>query len=204
MTPCTLCNHFGCICFRLHMLGKSSDKLPYNIVYVLDDDNGSVCERCCVYQDLNVTELGFETAYLTTHDKQDFYNHVGYDFCQPVVSLGSASTLLSEEMMDRLFGKMSTSADDLRHSRLNSVENIKPRKTSECLPSVTVPVLPPPPAPMPPPPPPPSTPMPPPPPPPSTPMSPPPAAPVTTPTGDVKGLQCSGNVYWMKKSLVAT
>jgi len=26
------------------MLGKSSDKLPYNIVYVLDDDNGSVCE----------------------------------------------------------------------------------------------------------------------------------------------------------------
>jgi len=43
--------------------------------------------------------LGFETAYLTTHDKQDFYSHVGYDFCQPVVSLGSASTLLSEEMV---------------------------------------------------------------------------------------------------------
>ena len=26
------------------MLGKSSDKLPYNIVYVLDADNGSSCE----------------------------------------------------------------------------------------------------------------------------------------------------------------
>ena len=44
ITPCTLCNDVGCICFRLHMLGKSSDKLPYNIVYVLDEDNGSSCD----------------------------------------------------------------------------------------------------------------------------------------------------------------
>ncbi|CAG2221464.1 unnamed protein product [Mytilus edulis] len=31
---------------------------------------------------------GFETMYLSTHDKQDFYQHVGYSFCKPVVSCG--------------------------------------------------------------------------------------------------------------------
>ena len=47
----------------------------------------------------SVARLGFEVAYLTTHNKVDFYSHVGYAFCQPVVSLGSASTLLSDKMV---------------------------------------------------------------------------------------------------------
>ena len=47
----------------------------------------------------SVSRLGFEVAYLTTHDKVDFYGHVGYAFCPPVVSLGSASSLLSDKMV---------------------------------------------------------------------------------------------------------
>ncbi len=43
--------------------------------------------------------LGYTTVYLTTHDKQDFYAHVGYTYCDPVVSLGSASSLLSSDQV---------------------------------------------------------------------------------------------------------
>ena len=30
------------------------------------------------------TRLGIQTMYLTTHDKQDFYSHIGYTYCDPV------------------------------------------------------------------------------------------------------------------------
>ena len=40
--------------------------------------------------------------YLTTHDKQDFYGHLGYEFCDPVVYLGGASTLLSNDQVLKL------------------------------------------------------------------------------------------------------
>ena len=46
-----------------------------------------------------IFRLGYNTMYLTTHDKQDFYGHLGYEFCDPVVSLGGASTLLSNEQV---------------------------------------------------------------------------------------------------------
>ena len=28
--------------------------------------------------------------YLTTHDKQEFYRHLGYEFCSPIVSFDSS------------------------------------------------------------------------------------------------------------------
>ena len=28
--------------------------------------------------------------YLTTHDKQDFYRHLGYEFCSPIICFDSA------------------------------------------------------------------------------------------------------------------
>jgi len=54
-------------------------------------------------------KLGITTLYLGTHDKQAFYEHVGYELCQPVVSLGSASTLLSCDKFAQLLEKMSPS-----------------------------------------------------------------------------------------------
>jgi hypothetical protein len=47
--------------------------------------------------------LGLSVLYLTTHDKQGFYKHLGYVYCQPIVSLGSASGLLSEELVNVKF-----------------------------------------------------------------------------------------------------
>ena len=53
--------------------------------------------------------LGLSVLYLCTHDKQDFYRHLGYQFCSPVLSFGSASNILSERQVNALIGiKMST------------------------------------------------------------------------------------------------
>ena len=41
--------------------------------------------------------LGYKQAYLTTRDKNEFYAHLGYEYCEPIISLGSASQLLSDE-----------------------------------------------------------------------------------------------------------
>jgi len=46
--------------------------------------------------------LGLTVLYLTTHDKQGFYQHVGYQFCAPIVSVGSATGLLSEEQVNQI------------------------------------------------------------------------------------------------------
>jgi len=43
--------------------------------------------------------LGLTVLYLCTHDKQDFYQHLGYQFCAPVLSFGSASNILSEHQV---------------------------------------------------------------------------------------------------------
>ncbi|XP_007888426.1 wiskott-Aldrich syndrome protein family member 2-like [Callorhinchus milii] len=45
---------------------------------------------------------GFKTLYLTTHDKQYFYFHLGYTLCKPVQNAGSMTTFVSMEMLERL------------------------------------------------------------------------------------------------------
>ncbi|KAK3599154.1 hypothetical protein CHS0354_040988 [Potamilus streckersoni] len=48
-----------------------------------------------------VKRKGYEWMYLTTHDKQDFYKHLGYEFCNPVISLGFNAHLLPDHMIQR-------------------------------------------------------------------------------------------------------
>ncbi|ELU02891.1 hypothetical protein CAPTEDRAFT_169672 [Capitella teleta] len=62
--------------------------------------------------ELQSVRRGFTEAYLTTHDKQNFYAHLGYEYCSPVVTLGSASNLLSEHMCEKLFSKKETLLKD--------------------------------------------------------------------------------------------
>ena len=40
------------------------------------------CERLAV-------QLGFTAAFLSTHDKQEFYQKLGYEICQPVCHYGT-------------------------------------------------------------------------------------------------------------------
>lgn len=36
-------------------------------------------------------EMGFSTAFLSTHDQQGFYGKLGYDFCEPICHYGSVA-----------------------------------------------------------------------------------------------------------------
>lgn len=55
---------------------------------------------------------GFKTMYLSTHDKQDFYQHVGYCFCKQVVSCGAQSSNLPKHFVSIIF--------QVHYSKLNS------------------------------------------------------------------------------------
>ncbi|XP_077307650.1 N-alpha-acetyltransferase 80 [Lithobates pipiens] len=41
---------------------------------------------------------GFRNLYLTTHDKQDFYYHLGYRLTEPVQNMGRLGSLVSQKM----------------------------------------------------------------------------------------------------------
>lgn len=44
---------------------------------------------------------GITTLYLSTHDKQDFYKHLGYKFCEPIVSFGVNTDNLPEGFLQK-------------------------------------------------------------------------------------------------------
>ncbi|GFU09672.1 n-alpha-acetyltransferase 80 [Nephila pilipes] len=69
---------------------------------VLEDDNGCWIESVVIAENrrnkgygkylMTETEeyakkLNFSTAYLSTHDQQGFYEHLGYVYCEPVSSI---------------------------------------------------------------------------------------------------------------------
>lgn len=117
---------------RIHSLEKSCDNFPVNLVLVDDKDvtighsRLSLVvgrEKSCFIESVVVKKAlrgkglgkflmqeteefakraGFTTAYLTTHDKQDFYQHIGYQFCKPIVSCGALSPSLPQTFLDRL------------------------------------------------------------------------------------------------------
>lgn len=47
---------------------------------------------------------GYKVMYLTTHDKQKFYEHLGYEYCSPVVTFGS--DILPEQLANKLMGSL--------------------------------------------------------------------------------------------------
>jgi hypothetical protein len=60
---------------------------------------------------------GQTVLYLSTHDKQDFYRHVGYEECESVTSLGANGSKLSKTQLSGLlgaFGGKQTQANDPR------------------------------------------------------------------------------------------
>jgi hypothetical protein len=50
----------------------------------------------------HAVKIGLTKLYLCTYDKQSFYQHLGYKFCRPIVTFGSASGLLPEDQRVRV------------------------------------------------------------------------------------------------------
>lgn len=57
---------------------------------------------------------GYKIMYLTTHDKQDFYKHLGYEFCSPIISFDSS--IVPEHLAQKLLGNMNLSAGDATYT----------------------------------------------------------------------------------------
>ncbi|KAM4652006.1 N-alpha-acetyltransferase 80 [Discoglossus pictus] len=124
---------------------------------------------------------GFRNIYLTTHDKQDFYSHLGYSLTEPVQNMGNLGALLPLGMLQSMVTPRADLTPPLttQESTLSADTIVSSTAPAPIPPSLSsAPVLPPPllpSAPVPPPPPLPSSPVPPPPPPlPSSPVPPPP------------------------------
>ncbi|XP_013420084.1 N-acetyltransferase 6 isoform X1 [Lingula anatina] len=109
---------------------------------------------------------GIKTTYLTTHDKQDFYEHLGYEFCEPICAFTGGSGLLSED--SPLFQALQKNTKDMsikeqvKSKTKNCVEDRshkegKVQNTPQTLSTVSPAPPPPPPPPLPPPPPPPTS-----------------------------------------------
>ncbi|XP_072276442.1 N-alpha-acetyltransferase 80 [Pyxicephalus adspersus] len=45
---------------------------------------------------------GFQKLFLTTHDKQDFYHHLGYRLTEPVQNMGTLGSLLPSGMFQKM------------------------------------------------------------------------------------------------------
>lgn len=52
----------------------------------------------------HAVNLGFETVYLSTRDKRDFYQHLGYELCEAVSPHSAASSRVDRDALERLKG----------------------------------------------------------------------------------------------------
>nr|XP_022333753.1 N-acetyltransferase 6-like isoform X2 [Crassostrea virginica]XP_022333755.1 N-acetyltransferase 6-like isoform X2 [Crassostrea virginica] len=84
---------------------------------------------------------GMTTLYLSTHDKQDFYKHLGFTFCDPIVSFGVNTDNLPEGFLQRFLSDKSP--EEKRKQKLSPAVNLGS-------PTVPAPSAPPPPPPPPP------------------------------------------------------
>ncbi|XP_032781872.2 N-alpha-acetyltransferase 80 isoform X2 [Daphnia magna] len=62
------------------------------------------CEKLAV-------KLGFSTAVLSTHDKQQFYQKLGYEFCQPVSQYGGGPSPSKPSLSQAKEHKIPTKSD---------------------------------------------------------------------------------------------
>ena len=58
-----------------------------------------------------IKKKSYKSMILSTHDKMEFYRHLGFDECEPVSTLGSNAKLLKNDQVSALlkaFGGTST------------------------------------------------------------------------------------------------
>ncbi|XP_061166822.1 N-alpha-acetyltransferase 80-like [Saccostrea echinata] len=86
---------------------------------------------------------GLATIYLSTHDKQDFYKHLGYTFCDPIVCFGVNTDILPEGFLQKFLPDITAERD----SSSGSVNTSIPPSGSPVVPPSAAPPPPPPPPP---------------------------------------------------------
>ncbi|XP_069117725.1 N-alpha-acetyltransferase 80-like [Argopecten irradians] len=136
-------------------------------------ENSSLIESVCVRKSLRgkgygrvimeesekyAKSRGYHTMYLTTHDKQDFYQHLNYTFCDAIISFGADPKLIPEHLIKQLTAATIRPHEKDQQKSDNNGGLKKPDTpvqsqtlSTASLPSPVAPPLPPPPPPPPPP-----------------------------------------------------
>lgn len=189
----------------LRVVGKSSGLFVESVV-VSKSERGKGYGRALMEETESYAKSrGFTRLYLTTHDKQHFYHHVGYVLSTPVQNAGALATLIPMESLLK-FSRTPSQPNDTCEPNSSSIKSFEISQNFPPPPPLPKPPSCPAPPPPPPPPPPlpvsspkpPSHPAPPPPP----PLSPPSPKTVVqtlteTPYRDAKGMP----IFWMHKDI---
>ncbi|XP_046364340.2 N-alpha-acetyltransferase 80-like [Haliotis rufescens] len=164
------------IAARLYSLEKSCDDLPCSLVLVSENKvvghsrlasvqgikNSCLLESVVVPKDLRGKGLGrklmdkteeyakssgFQTIFLNTIDKQEFYRHLGYQDSGPVASLGANAHLIPDSLIAKMMNVGMSHTPDTAKKEV-AVAELPPPDTSPP-PPPPPPIPPPPPAPAP-------------------------------------------------------
>ncbi|XP_060564606.1 N-alpha-acetyltransferase 80-like [Ruditapes philippinarum] len=62
---------------------------------------------------------GYKVMYLTTHDKQKFYEHLGYEYCSPIVTFNT--DIIPEHFANKLIGSLGSTAKNIESSQVDKL-----------------------------------------------------------------------------------
>ncbi|KAK3787236.1 hypothetical protein RRG08_055959 [Elysia crispata] len=102
-------------------------------VVLREEDRGKGLGRVL----MNLTEeyghrLGIRIMYLSTKDKEGFYSHLGYEKCQPVLSLGQNAHRVPESMLHHFMAASVSSSSQSGNSQiLHKSKNAEASKTKK-------------------------------------------------------------------------
>ncbi|XP_067854612.1 uncharacterized protein [Heptranchias perlo] len=85
-----------------HVVGKSAGLFVETVVIDKEFRGKGYGRKLMEATEAYAKLRGFKTLYLTTHDKQHFYSHLGYVLCKPVQNAGSMTTFMHMEFLERL------------------------------------------------------------------------------------------------------
>ncbi|XP_069792623.1 uncharacterized protein [Narcine bancroftii] len=84
------------------VVGKSSGLFVETVVVAKELRGKGYGRKLMEATEAYAKHQGFKTLYLSTHDKQDFYSHLGYVLTEPVQSAGSMTTFMNMEFLEKL------------------------------------------------------------------------------------------------------
>ncbi|XP_072136941.1 uncharacterized protein [Mobula birostris] len=84
------------------VVGKSSGLFVETVVVAKEFRGKGYGRKLMEATEAYAKNRGFKTLYLTTHDKQDFYSHLGYVLTEPVQNAGSMTTFMNMEFLKKL------------------------------------------------------------------------------------------------------
>ncbi|XP_048462651.1 N-alpha-acetyltransferase 80 [Rhincodon typus] len=85
-----------------HVVGKPTGLFVETVVVAKEFRGKGYGRKLMEATETYAKRRGFNTLYLSTHDKQHFYSHLGYVLSNPVQNAGSMTTFMHMEFLEKL------------------------------------------------------------------------------------------------------